>query len=854
MRWMPVLLFLLGFWMGFKSVGCADLLDLYVQHMDEAMGTRARKIMGHERQPSQLHQNRLRQMPRVILQRRQTRSVIESPVYKVADPVRQSLASDFRPKGKKITREKVSTDFFDQAWQNSDDTYFSFKNHQLQSKTSPPSLGQKEIVSDYQTFPFFEGTFLPRTPKKGRTPKKFEGARKKNIYAMKKRLKRNDDPVMIFPRYEKLDEDGDITLEWDPNENENVTFRLTAKTLGYVGLGFNDRNHMMGADIILAWVDDHTHEAMLLDSHGVDNANAASEMDRSQDVHLISGFQNLTHTVIIFTRKWHACDPQDRSLTGDTIRILWAIDPNDPEVNSARFDGEKRGGRAIRLKSPAPHPPPLNGDPDLITWDVKLNQFTVSNSSDTIYWCKIFKIPKNRKHHMIGYTPLIEKANEAVVHHLVLYECSSTAPILSDHAKIVGAHCYSPTMPHAWDSCLQPVLAWARGSRGEWLPEHVGVPIAERLENSYYMLEVHYNNKLGRQVVDSSGVRLHLTPNLRSEEAGILVAGVAVSPMHMVPPQQKEYATAGYCTSQCTNQMFDDRGINVVSVVLHSHLAGRRLSLKHIREGQELSPIVEDRRFDFEYQQPYTLKKEVQVLPGDELVAECVYDTRDRQRATYGGYAAYQEMCLAFIVHYPRTPLASCYSMTPVKEFFNALNVQSFKDRTMDEVEKLFFASSTTASLPVSPNHHAGPSHNIRSNEFPEIDIIKQTKATSISKGEYIDYDDIFDQLIIEKPEEFKDHTLSNHISALAWNDSALSKSIENSLYHGKYVTFCRTREDKIPQAASIQMFPNYTALPMNNETFCKEYRSPDGFSSSAINLFSSFVVVIGTISIAVHL
>lgn len=110
-------------------------------------------------------------------------------------------------------------------------------------------------------------------------------------------------------------------------------------------------------------------------------------------------------------------------------------------------------------------------------------------------------------------------------------------------------------MPKEWDSCLQPVLAWARGSQGEWLPEHVGLPIAEHQEGSYYMLEVHYNNRLGREVVDSSGVRLHLTPNVRKMEAGILVAGIAISPLHMIPPLQKEYATAGYCTPGCTNKV-----------------------------------------------------------------------------------------------------------------------------------------------------------------------------------------------------------------------------------------------------------------------------------------------------------
>lgn len=68
----------------------------------------------------------------------------------------------------------------------------------------------------------------------------------------------------LFARYEKLDENGDVVLEWDPTDEEKVTFRVTARTLGYVGVGFNDKSHMKGADILLAWVDDHTGAVNLL--------------------------------------------------------------------------------------------------------------------------------------------------------------------------------------------------------------------------------------------------------------------------------------------------------------------------------------------------------------------------------------------------------------------------------------------------------------------------------------------------------------------------------------------------------------------------------------------------------------
>jgi len=139
--------------------------------------------------------------------------------------------------------------------------------------------------------------------------------------------------------------------------------------------------------------------------------------------------------------------------------------------------------------------------------------------------------------------------------------------------------------------------------------------------------------------------------------------------------------------------MFPEDGINIVSVVLHSHLAGRRLSLKHIRKGKELPRIVQDNHYDFDYQQSYTLEKEVKVLPGDELAAECIYGTLDRKKPTCGGYAVTQEMCLAFAVYYPKTPLAACYSMTPVKHLFKILAVTNFRGMTMDYLETLFLTN-----------------------------------------------------------------------------------------------------------------------------------------------------------------
>lgn len=85
--------------------------------------------------------------------------------------------------------------------------------------------------------------------------------------------------------------------------------------------------------------------------------------------------------------------------------------------------------------------------------------------------------------------------------------------------------------------------------------------------------------------------------------------------------------------------------------------------------------------------------EERNVLPGDELITECSYDTRGRMRPTLGGYSSKQEMCLSFILHYPRIPLAGCYSMTPTKEFFEIFGVKEFYGSEMKDVENMFLSS-----------------------------------------------------------------------------------------------------------------------------------------------------------------
>lgn len=98
----------------------------------------------------------------------------------------------------------------------------------------------------------------------------------------------------------------------------------------------------------------------------------------------------------------------------------------------------------------------------------------------------------------------------------------------------------------------------------------------------------------------------------------------------------------------------------------------------------------QDNQYDSNYQQSRVLSQEIAILPGDGLVSECTYSTGKREDPILGGLRAKDEACLILLLHYPRTPLADCVSMPPVKYFFHTFGVKEFYDKDMGQVNKMF--------------------------------------------------------------------------------------------------------------------------------------------------------------------
>eukprot|EP00483_Globobulimina_turgida_P013098 UN13122 len=59
----------------------------------------------------------------------------------------------------------------------------------------------------------------------------------------------------------------------------------------------------------------------------------------------------------------------------------------------------------------------------------------------------------------------------------------------------------------------------------------------------------------------------------------------------------------------------------------------------------------------------WILSEERHILPGDQLLLECIYDSEGIDYLTWGGESTRHEMCLSFVYVYPKTALeGSCTS------------------------------------------------------------------------------------------------------------------------------------------------------------------------------------------------
>ncbi|KAM9316675.1 DBH-like monooxygenase protein 1 [Gastrophryne carolinensis] len=466
-----------------------------------------------------------------------------------------------------------------------------------------------------------------------------------------------------------LDAHGKYKLNWI-HKNNTITFLLQVETLGYVGFGFSPNGAMSFSDIVIGGVrngkpyfqDYFTDEKRVL------------HRDPQQNYNLEYGSENGTHTTLKFSRALQTCDRNDKNITESTVRVIWAYHHDDIDDNKLTYHGANRGQKSLRLLNPEKN----YVQPE----ETESFNFTHQNVpipyKDTTYWCHMFKMPVlGKKHHVIKVEPIIQKGHEILVHHILLYECDRQA---GDVVLEYGHECYHPNMPDVFVTCETVLFAWAIGGEGFTYPPHAGLSIGMPEDPTYVLMEIHYDNPSHLEgLIDNSGIKMYYTPYTRKYDAGVLEAGIWVSLYHMIPPGMPAFSSEGHCTMECLEEALNQEktdGIHVFAVLLHAHQAGQAVRARHFRKGIEQKLLAYDNEFDFNFQEFQYLEEERTIVPGDSIIIECQYNTRSRTTITWGGLSARDEMCLSYLIYYPKINLARCESIPEISEQLQFIGVK----------------------------------------------------------------------------------------------------------------------------------------------------------------------------------
>ncbi|KAL7888449.1 hypothetical protein AOLI_G00034230 [Acnodon oligacanthus] len=449
------------------------------------------------------------------------------------------------------------------------------------------------------------------------------------------------DPTLPFSDY--LDPGNSTMLRWGFDLVKNsILFELRIKTAGWVGFGFSPSGGMAGADIIIGGVG--PNGIYFTDRHAV--GNSVPLLDEQQNYELVYLTEADGQTVMKFKRSISACDENDYPITEVPVKLIYAYG----ETDNISFHGSHRGTKEVNLLKFMPRV----RVPDSKYFDLTMTNFTVP-PQNTYYQCKVMRIPAlDRKYHIYRVEPLID--NLDLVHHMLLYRCPPTVTSPKEQA------CYTEEAPA---ECYQTVAAWGVGGGAFELPEVAGIPVGDDGGETFYRLEVHYNNQYetpGR--VDNSGLRFYYTAQLRQYDAAVLMTGLGITPGYAIPPNATDFLTYGLCDTGYIPQVISEaaQNLHVFSVILHTHLAGRKVRVGQFREGEQIDFVAVNEHYDFEFQQAVNLGKTKTIQLGDKLLVECTYNTDNRTGLTWGGLSTTNEMCLAFLFYYPAMSLSSCVS------------------------------------------------------------------------------------------------------------------------------------------------------------------------------------------------
>ncbi|CAM9701321.1 unnamed protein product, partial [Choristocarpus tenellus] len=400
---------------------------------------------------------------------------------------------------------------------------------------------------------------------------------------------------------------------------------------------------MAGSDIIYY----ETESGSLTDSFATGNDSPTKD-ESTADWTLMSSEEGADWLVFEAERLLITNDTQDWPLVNDTVegasptRVIAAW--GDTSAISYHGLTNRVTGSVVFYGERSPASDPLvdvKGESGVSYFDVAPVDFVIPNDTTTYEETCLTQanlaalgVPSTA-FHIVGFEANINSDTEPHVHHLVM-------------RAFIDENCEGYFG-------FADVYVWAPGSAsGEALPDVAGFRFDGGGGLSDYKsiwVETHYDNPSNiAGLMDSSGVRVYYTENLRQYDAGTMQLGDPYVTL------QGEYLPNGRslysfnCPSSCT-QGFQNDSVTVFGHLLHMHEAGRRMETRQYC-GDKLIRSSEVEYYMFSQSGAYPTRTVGETIEkGDWFETDCYYDSGTDGKIF--GLASENEMCIDFIFYYP---------------------------------------------------------------------------------------------------------------------------------------------------------------------------------------------------------
>ncbi|XP_069507985.1 DBH-like monooxygenase protein 2 isoform X2 [Ambystoma mexicanum] len=345
----------------------------------------------------------------------------------------------------------------------------------------------------------------------------------------------------------------------------------------------------------------------------------------------------------------------------DAMHVIAAYGTDD----RIGFHNMHRSSTLVYLLSPEDNRPSLN-------FSVMTNEYSIPTSEIT-YACTFVRLPTlPGKRHIYKFEPVLQTGHEEFIQSMVLHACNAGGTGFPPETENCGKR------RNLSDQCVPILVSWTAGEKALYFPDNAGISLGAAEDPAYVMLKTHYSNLRSLpEVIDSSGIRLHYTPELRAYDVGTLTLGPFTDEVLFIPPRTGAYKVYGLCkTGRFTELDETIKEMQVFASLLQTHAAGRAVQIAHFRQGSQMGFLGREMHHDFSMQRTRLLRNVTAINMGDDIIVECTYNTLDRANITYGGLGSRQEKCLGLLYYYPRGKISGCFSYTDLEHVAKALGKQ----------------------------------------------------------------------------------------------------------------------------------------------------------------------------------